>query len=122
MSGSDFGFTMRPSRRDLVLVLASSEPSRFALTQRLQEDGYSVVAASSGEEARALLEVARASVLVIGQHTLGSFRSPRDLPCVFLGSPDEARVSAEHVGVRRFASATDANEVADAMPALLGRA
>jgi hypothetical protein len=87
MSASDFGFTMRPSRRDLVLVL-SSDDLRTHLVQRLQEDGFSVISASTPEEAVALLQVARARAAIIGPHA-GTFRSPHELPCVFVQGPED---------------------------------
>lgn len=61
---SDFGFTMRPSRRDLLLVAADDEGTRTQLVTRLQEDGYTVLSAASGEEAVVTLQMARAALLV----------------------------------------------------------
>jgi DNA-binding response OmpR family regulator len=61
---SDFGFTMRPSRRDLLLVAADDDKTRAQLVSRLQEDGYTVLSAASGEEAVATLQMARAALCV----------------------------------------------------------
>lgn len=61
---SDFGFTMRPSRRDLVIVAAGDASLRGDLVTALQEDGYSVVQAASAEEAAMTLKITHASVIV----------------------------------------------------------
>ncbi len=55
---------MRPSRQDLLLVAADDEATRAQLVARLQEDGYAVLSAASGEEAVAMLQLARAALLV----------------------------------------------------------
>lgn len=60
----DFGSTMRPSRRDLVLVAAEDASTRAAIVARLQEDGYSVLEAASGEEVVATLQMTRAVAVV----------------------------------------------------------
>ena len=61
---TDFGFTMRPSRRDLLLVVAEDAGTRAAIVARLQEDGYSVLQAASAEEAVATLQMTHAAVVV----------------------------------------------------------
>jgi hypothetical protein len=120
MSGSDFGFTMRPSRRDLVLVLAGPE-AREHVVPRLQEDGYSVVSASSDSEAQALLGVAHASALVIALDALGEFKATRDVPCVFIGPDDRAVEAARRVGVRTFTTTPHGHDAAETMNDLLAR-
>lgn len=77
---SDFGFTMRPSRRDLIVVAADDPTLRAELVSRLQEDGYSVVQTSSGEEASATLAMTHASLLVVAlrdESALSSTTVPR---------------------------------------------
>ena len=69
---SDFGFTMRPSRRDLVVVAADDSAVRSDLCARLQEDGYSVVQAASGEEANATLAMTHASIVVAALRDAGA--------------------------------------------------
>jgi DNA-binding response OmpR family regulator len=71
---SDFGFTMRPSRRDLIVVAADDPAMRGELVTRLQEDGYSVVQASSGEEASATLGMTHASIVVAALRDAGALR------------------------------------------------
>lgn len=130
-SPSDYGYTLRPSRRELVLVMANDDRARSALVQRLQEDGYSVIPVGSGEEAGALLGVTRVDVMVIAlaAHRLGTFKVTREVPAVFLGglvdepAPDaatwDAKQFAAQVGTSRFAVARDVDDLTSAMTRLL---
>src|SRR5688500_17483083 len=102
---SDFGFTMRPSRRELVLVVAEDEAARAALIARLQEDGYSVLSASSAEEAMAMLPVTRASVLVLATPRIGALRLERPIPAIFVTSDRELPPGAAQLNASRCATA-----------------
>ncbi len=110
---SDFGSTLRPSRRDLVLVVADDAATAANLSSRLQEDGYSVVSAASGPEAMAMLPMTRPTVLVIAlsPNAASAFRCERVLPAVFLTSAERARSLADAMNVRPFASAASMDRV-----------
>lgn len=98
---SDFGSTMRPSRRDLVVVAAEDAPLRAELAARLQEDGYSVVQAASGEEAVAALGLTHAAVLISGLRDSAALIAV-EIPVVVVTRPDEVVevVSAALANVR----------------------
>ena len=85
---SDFGSSMRPSRRDLVVVAAEDARLRGDLASRLQEDGYSVVQASSGEEAVAALGLTRAALLISALRD-GTALASVDIPVVIVTRPDD---------------------------------
>lgn len=121
---SDFGFTMRPSRRELVLVVADDAVQRSALAARLQEDGYSVLSAATAEEAMAMLPVTRASVLVVATARLGPLRLERPIPAVFVtndpltNDPPAAALTAQ-LNASRAATAAGVEQICDAVALLL---
>jgi len=86
---SDFGFTMRPSRRDLVLVVADDPTARATIATRLQEDGYSVLSSSGPEEAMAMLAVTHASIVVAATARLGELKPPRPIPIVVVDDVEQ---------------------------------
>jgi hypothetical protein len=86
---SDFGFTMRPSRRELVLVVAEDPAVRAAVAARLQEDGYSVLASAGPEEANATLNITGASVIVVATPRADALRLARPIPVVVLGDLEQ---------------------------------
>ncbi len=93
---SDFGFTMRPSRRELVLVVGEDANTRAALVARLQEDGYSVLSAAGADEAMAMLPVTRASVLVLATSRTGALRLERPIPAIFVTAERDLPAAATH--------------------------
>lgn len=92
---SDFGFTMRPSRRELVLVVADDPTVRAALVSRLQEDGYSVLPSSSPEEANAMLVVTHANIIVAATARADALQFERRIPIVV--APDDIEKIADAV-------------------------
>jgi DNA-binding response OmpR family regulator len=85
---SDFGATMRPSRRDLVVVAAEDARLRGELATRLQEDGYSVVQAASGEEAVAALGLTHAALLISALRDAAALKQV-EVPVVIVTRPDD---------------------------------
>ncbi len=116
---SDFGFTMRPSRRDLVIVVADDGSLGAALVARLQEDGYSVLLASRVDEAMAMLPATHANVLVLATGAEAELRLARPIPVVFVGFRDDAPALAKQVNASRFASAAGVEQISEAVAAAL---
>lgn len=56
---------LRPSRFDLVLVVASDADARASLVELMQEEGYGVLAIERLNDAVAFLETAHASIVIV---------------------------------------------------------
>jgi DNA-binding NtrC family response regulator len=116
---SDFGFTMRPSRRDLVLVVADDGAVGAALIERLQEDGYSVLSAARPDEAMAMLPTTHANALVLATESLAEVRLEKPIPVIFVGYRDNAPALATQINASRFASAASPEQISEAVAAAL---
>jgi CheY-like chemotaxis protein len=114
---SDFGFTMRPSRRDLVLVVADDPKVGGDLVARLQEDGYSVLSATNADEASAMLPTMRASVLIVATTDVAALRLAQPIPIVVVAGDGAALAS--QLNAPRFTTAANVEQITDAVASVL---
>ncbi|GAC1375006.1 MAG: hypothetical protein NVSMB47_21430 [Polyangiales bacterium] len=88
---------LRPSKFDLVLLVAMHDDARAAMVDLLQEDGYGVLAVERAADAAAFLDTAHASLMVVdaaGQEhevaqLLAQIAAGRGTPSIVLGKRAE---------------------------------